>query len=71
MLCLSFVKKTEQQNSRDHFLEALQRLLDIGTGGHIVFYSFDEWGVWDAAFVCGGVLAVWHVISMARLRDGI
>jgi len=48
----------DQQYSRDHFLEALECLLDIGAGGHIVLYSFDEWGVWDAAFVRGGVLAV-------------
>jgi hypothetical protein len=59
--------ETVKQNSRDHFLEALQRLLDIGAGGHIVLYSFDEWSVWDATLVRGGVLAVWDVISMARL----
>jgi hypothetical protein len=56
-----------RQVSRDHFLKALECLLDIGTGGHIVLYSFNEWGVWDAAFVCGGILAVWDVISMAQL----
>ena len=60
-------RETLQQNSRDHFLEALECLLDVGTGGHIVLYSFDEWGVWDATFVCGGILAVRDMISMAQL----
>ena len=44
----------------------MECLLDIGAGGHIVLYSFDEWGVWDTAFVCGGILAVEVVVSMAR-----
>lgn len=56
--------KAVQQDLRDHFLEALQCLLDIGAGGHIVLYSFDEWGVWDAAFICGGILAVGNGVSI-------
>jgi hypothetical protein len=50
--------RTMRWNSRDHFLEALQCLLDIGASGHIVLDSFDERSVWDATFVCGRVLAV-------------
>ena len=59
--------KRDWWDPRDHFLEALQCLLDVGAGGHIVLYSFDEWGVWDATFVCGGILAVRGMVSMAQL----
>ena len=61
------VCKRDRQDIRDHFLEALKCLLDVGAGGHIVLYSFDEWGIRDATVVRGGILAVRDAISIAQL----
>jgi hypothetical protein len=55
-------------DARYHLLETLQRRFDICSGGDVVFDFVDEWGIWDASWICSSSIFPVLRISSADTR---